>query len=358
MSSGQTRSHSTSAPIPQGVLLGLGNPLLDITVKADDSSLLQRYGLQANNAVIATPEQTTLFKELMANSSAQYSAGGATQNSIRVAQWLLHTRGATTFFGGVGDDEAAAILRSKAEDAGVTVRYCASDRAPTGTCGVVITGENRSLVARLGAAELLTHEWIRRAEEWSLVEKAQYYYIGGFVFPVCPEGVFDIARHACEHNKTLVMNLSAPFLCKHYASEADGQPAIMQYVDILFGNESEAAEFCRLKGLKVTDIHDMARQTSLLPKANTRRSRLVVFTQGRDPTVVARDGEVRSYDINPVAKEMIRDTNGCGDAFVGGFLSQLVQGRSLDECVRCGNYAARYVIQQWGCLLPEPPSFS
>lgn len=30
------------------------------------------------------------------------------------------------------------------------------------------------------------------------------------------------------------------------------------------------------------------------------------------------------------------DTNGAGDAFVGGFLSQLVCGKAVSECVRAG----------------------
>lgn len=46
-----------------------------------------------------------------------------------------------------------------------------------------------------------------------------------------------------------------------------------------------------------------------------------------------------------------------GDAFVGGFLSQLVAGKSIEECVRAGNYAANIVIQRSGCTFPECPEF-
>lgn len=46
-----------------------------------------------------------------------------------------------------------------------------------------------------------------------------------------------------------------------------------------------------------------------------------------------------------------------GDAFVGGFLSQLVAGKSIEECVRAGNYAANIVIQRSGCTFPDTPSF-
>ena len=345
----------SSEPIAEGILLGLGNPLLDMTITADED-FLAKYDLEANNAIIAQPKHLPMFAEMMRDYEPVYGAGGATQNSIRVAQWLLQTPHATTYFGGVGKDEAADILKSKAEEAGVTVRYCVSELAPTGRCGSVVTGENRSLVAHLGAADFFQHQWMEEPEQWKYVEMAQYIYIGGFVFPVCHGGIFDLARHTCASDKTLIMNLSAQFLCKYFA---DRRHNIMQYVDILFGNEREAAEFCHLSGLATDDLCDMAAATSLLPRADdSRRPRTVVFTQGAQPTVIAHNGQVSVHEVPPVPHDVIRDTNGCGDAFVGGFLSQLVQGKSIDECVRCGNYAARYVIQQWGCTLPDPPTYS
>ena len=57
----------------------------------------------------------------------------------------------------------------------------------------------------------------------------------------------------------------------------------------------------------------------------------------------------------PIAKEKLVDTNGAGDAFVGGFLSQLVAGKDVPECVRAGAYAANVVIQQSGCAFPALP---
>ena len=54
----------------------------------------------------------------------------------------------------------------------------------------------------------------------------------------------------------------------------------------------------------------------------------------------------------------IVDTTGAGDAFVGGFLSQYVQGESIPQCVAAGNYLANIVIQRDGPTYPtEPHSF-
>ena len=347
-------ANSTQNTVPEGILLGIGNPLLDITVTAD-KAFLKKYGLEPNDAIIASPKQANLFQELIENFKPEYGAGGATQNSIRVAQWLLGKKNATTFFGCVGKDEQAGILRSKATADGVNVYYEVYPKLSTGMCAAVITGEDRSLVAQLGAANFFSHECLESAKNWALVQQAQIYYIGGFVFPVCSQSIQDVARHACEENKTLAMNLSAPFLCKYFANpDID----ILPYIDILFGNEKEAETFCKLQGLKANDVTEMALETSKLPKRNARRGRIVIFTQGRDPTVMAADGKVTIHPIAAVDKSLIKDTNGCGDAFVGGFLSQVVQGKSVIKAIQCGHYAAREVIQQWGCNYPPKPEFS
>lgn len=47
-----------------------------------------------------------------------------------------------------------------------------------------------------------------------------------------------------------------------------------------------------------------------------------------------------------------------GDAFVGGFLSQLVQEKPIEECVKAGIYASNVVIQRSGCTYPEKPSYN
>jgi sugar/nucleoside kinase (ribokinase family) len=51
--------------------------------------------------------------------------------------------------------------------------------------------------------------------------------------------------------------------------------------------------------------------------------------------------------------EKLVDTNGAGDAFVGGFLSELVKGKGLEECVKAGHWASRVIIQRSGCTFPK-----
>lgn len=40
-----------------------------------------------------------------------------------------------------------------------------------------------------------------------------------------------------------------------------------------------------------------------------------------------------------------------------GFLSQLVQDKTFEQCIRAGHYAANVIIRHAGCTFPEKPDF-
>merc|ERR1712176_672239 len=94
-----------------------------------------------------------------------------------------------------------------------------------------------------------------------------------------------------------------------------------------------------------------------IPKANGARCRTVVCTQGAKETIISREGKVTLYPTVPLDQEKIVDTNGAGDAFVGGFLSKYVEGEPISTCVGAGGYAARVVLQQSGVVLPGKAEF-
>lgn len=56
--------------------------------------------------------------------------------------------------------------------------------------------------------------------------------------------------------------------------------------------------------------------------------------------------------------DKIVDTNGAGDAFVGGFLAMLQDSKPIEDCVKCGIWAATQIIQQNGTTLQERVSYT
>ena len=133
--------------------------------------------------------------------------------------------------------------------------------------------------------------------------------------------------------------------------------SVMPFADIVFGNETEAATFAEVHGLSTSDVREIAQRIAMLPKANGSRSRLVIITQGSAPVVCVKDGAVLEFPAESLPADKIVDTNGAGDAFVGGFLAQYAQCRPLDVAVRCGIWAATHIIQRSGCTVPEKMDF-
>jgi adenosine kinase len=65
-------------------------------------------------------------------------------------------------------------------------------------------------------------------------------------------------------------------------------------------------------------LHEIALMATKLDKINSSRSRLVVFTQGSKPTVVAFNGVVKEYPVIAIKSENIVDTTGKYSVIVKG----------------------------------------
>lgn len=146
-----------------------------------DEELLAKYGLKANDAILAEEKHVPLYEDLLNNYDAKLIAGGAAQNSARGAQYILPPN-SVVYLGGAGDDKYAAILHDAVKAAGLRVEYRVDPKEPTGRCGAIITGHNRSLCTDLGAANHYDVEHLKKPEIWSLVQNAEVYYVGGFHF--------------------------------------------------------------------------------------------------------------------------------------------------------------------------------
>ena len=163
-----------------------------------DDALLQQYGLKANDAILAEEKHMSLYPELMNNREAKLLAGGAAQNTARGAQYMLPAD-SVVFFGCVGKDKNADILQAANKEAGLQVRYRYDEEQPTGKCGVVITGHNRSMCTDLAAANCYKIEHLK--ENWETVQNSNAYFVGGFHLTVCVPAVMALAEEAAKENK-------------------------------------------------------------------------------------------------------------------------------------------------------------
>lgn len=337
----------------ESMLLGIGNPLLDISAVVD-KEFLAKYEMEPNDAILADEKHKPLCGELVNKFNADFIAGGSVQNALRVAQWILEKPSVTTFFGCVGEDKYSKILEDRARANGVNVHYQYSETEPTGTCAVLITEKNRSLCADLAAANCFTIDHLHRTENKKFIENAQFYYISGFFLTVSPPSAQEIAKYALAHNRPFIMNLSAPFISQFYK-----EPLMeaLPYVDVLLGNETEAETFAKVQNFGTDDLKEIALKICKLPKQNENRSRVCVITTGHRPVIMAYKGKISEFPVTPIPEDKVIDTNGAGDAFAGGFLAQLVLGHSYDVCIKCGIWTASQIVQRHGCTFEGKANF-
>lgn len=320
--------------------------------------MLSKYEVKSGDIILAEEKHLSVYDELKKNFDVEYIAGGATQNSIRVAAWMLSRESSEkkcAFVGCVGNDENGKKLEEVASSAGVVVEYQKDESTPTGLCAVLIDDTNeRTLITRLDAANNFKKAHLESSTVSSLLESAKVVYSAGFFLT---SGGTDcttfLGEYCVKNSKKYCLNLSAPFLMQFFQSEF---MATLPYVHILFGNETEAAALGEARDWG-TDPSTVASVAEAIPTASKGIGRIVVFTQGAEPTLVCVDGKVTSYPVPALAKEAIVDTNGAGDAFVGGFLAEYVSGKSIEECVQAGHFAARTIIQRSGCTMPETCSY-
>ncbi|KAH8045392.1 adenosine kinase [Aureococcus anophagefferens] len=296
-----------------GVLvLGVGNPLLDISSKVP-MDVLDKYEVKSGDIILAEDKHAGIYDELVEKYAPEYIAGGATQNSIRVCAWMLKAAsrtGACAFAGCVGSDANGKKLQECAEAGGVEVAYQVDGETPTGVCAVLVDPSNeRTLVTRLDAANNFKKDHLESPAVQKLIVSAKVIYSAGFFLtsggPECTEL---LGAHCAEYGKRFCLNISAPFIAQFFGAQLD---ATLPHVDILFANETEAAALGEAKGWG-SDVAAVALKVAALPKASGLFARAVVFTQGADATLVAYGGVVHKYNVPKLDKAKIVDTNGAG----------------------------------------------
>jgi len=335
-------------------ILGMGNPLLDISDNVD-KAMLDKYGLESGGIILAEDKHQPLFAEMAARPGVQYIAGGATQNSIRVAQWMLQAPGATAYMGCVGKDDFADKMKASCEKDGVKTCYMVDTSIETGSCAVLIDGIERSLCTNLKAANNFKVDHVNIPENMKIVKEAKIIYSAGFFITVSTDSMRLAAASAAKSGAKYCLNLSAPFLMQVPPFKAFILE-ILPMVDYLFCNETEAATFAETESWDSTDVSFIATRLSLIPMAK-QGHRTVVITQGSESTIVAVRGHVTKHPILALPKEKLVDTNGAGDAYVGGFLAALSKGLPTADCCKAGAYSASVIVQHSGCTFPAAPAY-
>jgi sugar/nucleoside kinase (ribokinase family) len=306
-------------------LLGIGNAIVDVVARADDS-FLSRHDMRKGAMMLVDTE--TAERIYAAMPPGEKSSGGSAANTCAVAA-ALGAR--VAYFGKVADDPLGQVFRHDMGASGVHFPSSPlTGGAPTARCLILVTPDGqRTMNTFLGACVTLD----RSDVDDSLAATALVTYLEGYLFdpPAAQKAFYKAAAAAHAAGRQVALSLSDPFCVdRHRAAFRD---LVAGHVDILFANEME-----------ITSLYE-ENNFAAAAEAARRDVALAVLTRSEAGSVVLRGDEVAEIAAEPAR---VVDTTGAGDAYAAGFLVGLTAGKPLSVCGRMGGIAAAEIISHYG----------
>ena len=233
------------------------------------------------------------------------------------------------FVGKVGNDQFGQAMKDMMCQEGIDVSALSvASQIPTGVALIttVPSGEN-TIVIEPGANAQLTPEDVEQAEE--LFEDA------GIVLMQLETPVTTLikaAELAKQHGAYVVLN-PAP------APVTPLPDALLQHVDLLIPNETEAAA---ISGTEVVTTDDVP---GAMERLHSMGIKNVIITLGSKGAYASVEGSIMKVEAEKV--EAV-DTTAAGDTFCGAVCVALSEGRSITEAVEFANRAAAITVTRMG----------
>lgn len=308
-------------------IIGMGNALVDVLVRIDDDSLLEKLHLPKGSMQLIQEDTLSEIRKYTSGMKIHRSTGGSAGNTVCALAALGANPG---FIGKVGQDETGAFFGDTLRQRGVNALLATCD-LPSGIASTFIsTDGERTFGTYLGAAATLRAEDLSR----KMFAGYNYLYIEGYLLQD-----HDLMLRAVQLAKEEGLQVCLD-MASYNVVEAERDffdQLIVKYVDIVFANESEALAYTGKTPHEA--LEEIASKCSI-----------AVVKTGKEGSLVKKGTEVIQLLSCPV--DNVLDTTGAGDFYAAGFMCGLTCGYSLEKCVQISTILATAVIQEVGTTLP------
>lgn len=308
-------------------IIGMGNALVDVLVRIDDDSLLEKLHLPKGSMQLIQEATLSEIRKYTSGMKIHRSTGGSAGNTVCALAALGANPG---FIGKVGQDETGAFFGDTLRQRGVNALLATCD-LPSGIASTFIsTDGERTFGTYLGAAATLRAEDLSR----KMFAGYNYLYIEGYLLQD-----HDLMLRAVQLAKEEGLQVCLD-MASYNVVEAERDffdQLIVKYVDIVFANESEALAYTGKTPHEA--LEEIASKCSI-----------AVVKTGKEGSLVKKGTEVIQLLSCPV--DNVLDTTGAGDFYAAGFMYGLTCGYSLEKCVQISTILATAVIQEVGTTLP------
>ncbi len=308
-------------------IIGMGNALVDVLVRIDDDSLLEKLHLPKGSMQLIQEDTLSEIRKYTSGMKIHRSTGGSAGNTVCALAALGANPG---FIGKVGQDETGAFFGDTLRQRGVNALLATCD-LPSGIASTFIsTDGERTFGTYLGAAATLKAEDLSR----KMFAGYNYLYIEGYLLQD-----HDLMLRAVQLAKEEGLQVCLD-MASYNVVEAERDffdQLIVKYVDIVFANESEALAYTGKAPHEA--LEEIASKCSI-----------AVVKTGKEGSLVKKGTEVIQLLSCPI--DNVLDTTGAGDFYAAGFMYGLTCGYSLEKCVQISTILATAVIQEVGTTLP------
>ena len=340
-------------------IVGIGDPIVDILSEISINEI-NKYKLKLGDSIFASEDynerNVEMFKILESMSLVSYTPGGSVQNTLRVLSWYLNNNSSgrknykISMLGSVGDDLYKNKIMLSLEDIGVNPILEILQGDKTSRCGVGIYKKEKLFVTQLRASKRLSSKFIE--DNLDKILDHQAFLIEGYLL----NNKFDIVKKLCDlfckRKKMIILTLSAEFIVqKHYEKIIE----LGNKSDIINGSMGEAKALARIETNNYEEVF-----RSIFKKLKPNNKRLLLITDGPNGAYCAKynyENDDFEFIFHSFAKkikeEEIKDFNGAGDAFLGGFLSEFMKGSSIIQSCKNGINAASVILKNVGCTFPR-----
>ena len=307
-------------------ILGIGNAIVDVICKVDESFISQNNLKKGNMKLIFDENE---FKNLLSKLKIEKTiSGGSVANSIVGLSQLGNEVG---FIGKISDDELGLKYEIGLKKENVNFIYNKKkETLPTGTCLILITPDSeRTMCTFLGTAGKINNNDV----SVEAVKKSEMTFLEGYLWDEGdPKMAFD---KAIKNSNKVSMSLSDKFCVERHKPHF--LELVKNKIDIIFANEDEITSLINAKNFD--EVISFGKEIK----------KLLIITRGGKGALSINGNIITEVGVNKDLK--IIDLTGAGDLFAAGYLHGHLNNFSQEECLKKGTDMASKIIQQIGARL-------
>lgn len=333
------RGLQTAGQSPQkNVIAAIGEAIIDTTLHVSRAYLDGKGWLIGRSDTAEAQELSAIIETF---DEKHESPGGAAANTLRVMGKLNQLKKYNQnfmFYGKAGQDIAAETFAKSLNKRGITAKLTESTTNHTTRCLCFVTEDGeRTMICSSGESTQLSFSDI----EVGFTDGLKHLHFDAYFAVPNKETVLAAIKKAKEAGATISFDLANFGLVDKHPETIQ---EFIKLSTIVFGNAIEARS---LTGqLPKQAVETIAKMCQIAVISVGEKGAYVYSMDEEQQKVIRCKGRKTQSD-------KVKDTTGAGDTFQGAFLSAWLNGHTLDECTKLGNFLGNKVIKIPGTDLTE-----